>query len=92
MDVASLYTNIPQEEGITIVCKTYETFHLNKPPILTLHFRDMLRLILKENSFHFNGKNFLQTHGTAMGTKMAVSFANIFMAAVETEIIERSSK
>ena len=27
-----------------------------------------------------------------MGTKMAVSFANIFMAAVETEIIERSSK
>ena len=35
-----------------------------------------LRLILKENSFHFNGKN-LQTHGTAMGIKMAVSFANI---------------
>ena len=27
-----------------------------------------------------------------MGTKMAVSFTNIFMAAVETEIIERSSK
>ena len=92
MDVASLYTNIPQEEGITIVCKTYETFHLNKPPIPTLHLRDMLRLILKENSFHFNRKNFLQTHCTAMGTKMAVSFANIFMAAVETEIIERSSK
>ena len=92
MDVSSLYTNIPQEEGITIVCKTYETFHLNKPPIPTLHLRDMLKLILKENSFHFNGKNFLQTHGTAMGTKMAVSFANIFMAAVETEIIERSSK
>ena len=92
MDVASVYTNIPQEEGITIVCKTYETFHLNKPPIPTLHLRDMLRLILKRNSFHFNGKKFLQTHGTAMGTKMAVSFANIFMAAVETEIIERSSK
>ena len=47
----------------------------------------MLRLILKENSFHFNGNNHLQTHGTAMGTKMAVSF--IFMAAVEKEIISR---
>ena len=51
----------------------------------------MLRLILKENSFHFNGKNYLQRQGTAMGTKMAVSFANIFMAAVETEIIGRST-
>ena len=26
MDVTSLYTNIPQEEGITIVCNAYETF------------------------------------------------------------------
>jgi len=90
MDGTSLYTNIPHEEGITIVCKTYETFHLNKPPIPTVYLRDMLKLILKENSFHFNGKNYLQTHGIAMGTKMAVSFANIFMAAVETEIINRS--
>ena len=50
----------------------------------------MLELILKENSFYFNGKNYLQTHGTTMGTKMAVSFANIFKAAVEREIINRS--
>ena len=50
----------------------------------------MLRLILIGNSFHFNGKNYLQTHGTALKTKMAVSFANISMAAVETEIINRS--
>ena len=33
MDVTSLYTNIPQEEGITIICKAYETFYQNKPPI-----------------------------------------------------------
>ena len=79
----TLYTNIPQEERINIVCNTYESFHLNKPPIPTLYLRDMLRLILKENSFHFDGKNYLQTHGTAMGT-------NIFMAAGETEIINRS--
>ena len=26
MDVTSLYTNIPQEEAITIICKAYETF------------------------------------------------------------------
>ena len=27
MDVTSLYTNIPQEEGITLVCQACETFH-----------------------------------------------------------------
>jgi len=29
-------------------------------------------------------------HGTAMGTKIAVAFANIFMAKVETEILNQS--
>ena len=40
----------------------------------------------------FNGENYLQTHayGTAVGTKMAVSFANIFMAKVETTLIQQS--
>ena len=37
-------------------------------------------------SEEFNGKNYLQTNGTAMGTKMAVVIANIFLSAVETEI------
>ena len=49
MDVLSLYTSIPQEEGITTVCKAYETFHNNNPPIPTNYIKEMLRLILKEN-------------------------------------------
>ena len=44
----------------------------------------MLRLIHKENSFQFNEKLYLQTLGTAMDTKTAVSFANIFTAYIET--------
>ena len=91
MDVTSLYTNIPQEEGIATVCNAYETFHKNSPPIPTHYIREMLNLILKENSFEFNGKHYLQTHGTAMGTRVAVAFANIFMSEIETEIILHSS-
>ena len=49
----------------------------------------MLGLILNEHSLQFNGENYLQTHGTAMGTKMAVSFANIFMAKIETTLIRQ---
>ena len=91
MDVTSLYTNITQEEGIQTVCRAYDAFYENKPPIPTPLLKEALRLVLEENSFQFNGKNYLQTHGTAMGTKMAVAFANIFMGRVETEIISQSA-
>ena len=90
MDVTSLYTNIPQEKGNTIVCNAYKNFHANNLPIATNFLREMLSLILKENSFQFNMKDYLQTHGTAMGTKMAVAFANIFMASIEKEILRQS--
>lgn len=74
MDVTSLYTNIPQEGAITTVCRAYEYFHQNNPPIPTHYLREMLRLILKENSFQFNGKNYLQIHVTATGTKLAIKY------------------
>ena len=91
MDVTSLFTNIPQEEGIFTVCQTYEEFHDANPPIPTRFLREMLSLILQDNSFQFNGKDYLQTHGTAMGTKMSVAFANIFMAKIKKEIIRQSN-
>ena len=90
MDVTSLYTNIPQEEGIETVCKAYDKFYKKDTPIPTHILREMIRLVLQENSFQFNGSDYLQTHGTAMGTKMAVAFANIFMSAVENNIIKTS--
>ena len=42
--------------------------------------------MLLENSFQFNLKDYLQIHATAMGTKMTVAFANIFMAKIEKEL------
>ena len=53
MDVTSLYTNIPQEEGVTTVCHAYEDFYGDKAPIPTKYLREMLYHILTENSFQF---------------------------------------
>ena len=47
MDVTSLYTNIPQEEGVTTVCEAYEEFYDKKPPIPTNYLREMLGLRLR---------------------------------------------
>ena len=51
----------------------------------------MPRVMLQENSFQFNGKDFLQTQGTAVESKTAVSFANIFLAKIETAIIDQQN-
>ena len=56
MDVTSLYTNIPQEEGVETVCKTCDSFYKDSPPIPTQYLKGALKLILQENSFEFNGK------------------------------------
>ena len=92
MDVTSLYTKIPQEKGITTVSEAYKEFSQEHPPIPTRNLREMPSLILQENSFQFSGKEYLQTHGTAMGTKMAAAFTNIFMAKIEKELLRQQDK
>ena len=89
--VTSLYANIPQEEGINIVCTAYEIFYNDTPPISNRLLGKAPRLILQENSFQFNKRNYLQTNGTAMGTKMAVAFANIFMGEIKKQILNESA-
>ena len=67
MDVTSLYTNIPQEEGIETVCEAYESYYEGESPIPTQYLKRALELILQENSFEFTGKNYLQTPGVKKG-------------------------
>ena len=43
----------------------------------------MLELVLTLNNFEFNGDNYLQIGGTAMGTRVAPSLANAFMNEFE---------
>ena len=47
-----------------------------------------MRMILTMNNFVFNDENFIQQHGTAMGTKMAPAFANLFMGEFERKALE----
>ena len=66
-------------------------FHNNDPLIPTHYLREMLGLILTKNSFELNGNDYLQTHWVAMGTKTAVSFANIYRAEIETNLTQQSN-
>ena len=91
VDVTSLYTNIPNDEGITACQKHLATYrHLHpesghSPETASLML--LLRYVLTKNNFDFNGKHYLQVGGTAMGTKVAPSFANLFMADFEDKFV-----
>ena len=39
------------------------------------------------NNFEFNGQHYLQVQGTAMGTKMAPAYANMFMGCLEKQLL-----
>lgn len=90
IDVSSLYTNIPQEEGITACIETLQEYDLpHKPPDHVV--RTLMTYILEYNTFEFHGEYFQQTCGTAMGTKMAPAFATLFMHKLEREFLSTQS-
>ena len=52
--------------------------------------KDLIRMILTMNNFSFNDNHYLQIHGTAMGTKMAPSFANLFLGTFEANALKNA--
>ena len=72
------------------VCPANDNFYKVIPSLPTQYLREILRLMLKENSFPFIRKHYRQIQSKAKGTKMAVSFANIFMANTETDVLSKT--
>ena len=89
LDVSSLYTNIPHKEGIAACTSAFKPIPGQTPTKTDL--AKLMRLILTCNNFVFGTRNYLQIHGTAMGTKMAPSFANLFMGSLEKEFLAQQA-
>ena len=87
--MSSLYTNIPHNEGIDACSHFLNTRDRNASPNSTETLCDLIRMILTMKNFSFNDKHYLQTHGTAMGTRMAPSYVDRFLAKFETDALSR---
>ena len=80
-----IYVNYSGSACIT-ACK--EFLDLRDPLVPSMaDLCHLIRLILTMNSFSFNENYYLQIHGTAMGTQMVPSFANLFMGKLEREFV-----
>ena len=66
------------------LCEVLQHLHLLKVERLKCH---LIKLILTRNAFTFNEVFYLQQSGTAMGTCMALFYANLFIGKFEREFL-----
>ena len=83
MDVRSLYTNVPNQEGIEAVKSYLRARAKPSDRSLSQVIATFLSLILTLNNFVFNDENYVQVNGASMGTKCAPSYASLFMGKFE---------
>ena len=92
-DVVNLYSNIPHNYGIEAIRYWLDSFTYELPDRIDKKFIiEGLQFILENNYFMFNDKTYRQKSGTAMGTKVAPTYANLVMGYHELKIYEESSR
>ena len=74
----SLHTNIPQEFGLKAVIY-YIIEYRNQIIFSKKSILEEAKFMLKNNKFIFLEEMFNQTKCTAMGTKLALPYANLFV-------------
>ena len=85
-----IYIYIDNNEGLRIVEEDLEKRATKNTPSFAVTL--LMKLVLTLNNFVFNGVNFLQKKGTAMGTRAAPNFANVFMGYFENRWFQRFIK
>ena len=89
-DVQSLYTCIPERGGI----EALEHFLSQRPATSkpsTACILDLAHIVLSNNYFRFENDFYLQSKGTAMGTKMAPNYACLYMGHFENQYVLNAS-
>lgn len=87
MDISSLYTNIPNEAG----CEAVRHFLTTTPVEIPSEYLLLgLDIVLNNNIFKFEKQYYQQIMGTAMGSAVAPSFANLFIGYLEERFIYTS--
>ncbi|CAH3106973.1 unnamed protein product [Pocillopora meandrina] len=87
MDLTSLYTVIPIDEGLRALKHLFDHRTVKEPSSETLLC--LAELVLTFNCFSFGGNYYKQTNGVAMGTKMGPSYASLFVGFIEHQFFSQ---
>ena len=88
MDITSLYTVIPNNEGLRALKHFFDHRTVKEPSSETL--LRLAKLVLTLIScFSFGSNYYKQANGVAMGTKMGPSYANLFVGFIEHQFFSQ---
>ena len=88
MDVKGLYPSVPKKEGLDACKQTLD--NRPNPSIPTTDVLSMIRLVLENNNFSFNGKHYLQVEETAIGSRLGMNYASTYLGVWEQQLLEQS--
>ena len=87
MDITSLYTVIPNNEGLQAL-----KYFFNQRPIKKPSSETLLRpaeMVITLNCFSFGDNYYKQINSVALGTKMGLSYANLFYHGPKPDLNKR---
>ena len=87
MDITSLYTVIPNGEGLLALKHFFDLCTVKEPSSETL--LRLAELVLTLNCFSFATCYYKQINGVAMGIKMGPSYANLFVGYIEQKFFNQ---
>ena len=86
LDVENLYGSIRHELGLEAVGYWLDCYPSTSPRVSKQFIMKALKIILENNNFHFDGRYFRQLRGTAMGTKVAPTYATLTLGYLERRL------
>ena len=86
--VVGLYPSIPHGEGLEVIREALN--RRENPGVAPGTLVGLASLVLENNYFEFNDRFYRQKLGTAIGTKFAPAYANLFMTKLEERLLDAS--
>ena len=87
MDVKKLYPSVPRAEGID-ACRLALNGRRD-PSVPTEEVIEMIELVLDNNNFNLTpDRQFIQTDGTAIGSRLGRNYACTYMGQWETQLLD----
>ena len=89
LDIEAMYSSIPINEAIQATQRFMQQNNLHHRQLDHENITTLLKVVLNEAFFHYNGKVFKQVQGLPMGSRLSGILATLFINHLETMAFER---